>query len=38
MSHSQKSATFTVTNATGELTMQNHLKVFNKYLKNSLEG
>ena len=32
MSHSQKSATFTV--VTGISTMQSHIKVCNKYLKN----
>ena len=33
-SHSQKSATFTVTSVTGVLTTQHHIKVGNKYLKN----
>ena len=32
-SHSQKSATFTVTSITVALTMQHHIKVWNKYLK-----
>ena len=36
MSHSQKSATFTATSATGVLTMQHHVKICNKYLKNCL--
>ena len=35
-SHSQKSATFTVTSITGVLTMQYHIKVCNNYLKNFL--
>ena len=34
MSHSKKSATFTVTSVAGVLTRQNHIKVSNKYLKN----
>ena len=34
--HSQKSATFTVTSVTGVLIMQHHIKVCNKYLKNWL--
>ena len=34
MNHSQISATFTVTSATGVLTMQHHITICNKYLKN----
>ena len=34
MSHSQKSATFTVTSITSVLTMQYYIKACNKYLKN----
>lgn len=33
-SHSQKSATFTVTSVTTALTRHNHIKVCNKYLEN----
>ena len=36
MSHSQKSATFTVTSVAGVLTMQRHIKTCKKYLKNWL--
>ena len=35
-SHSQKSATFTVTSITDVLTMQHHIKACNKYLNNWL--
>ena len=34
MNHSQKSVTSTVSSVTGVLTMQNHIKVCNKYFKN----
>ena len=34
MSHSQKSATFTVTSIAGVLAVQHHIKVCKKYLKN----
>ena len=33
-SHSQRSAIFTVTSVLSALTMQNYIKVCNKYLKN----
>ena len=36
ISYSQKSASFTVTSVTGVLTIQNHIKICNKYLKNWL--
>ena len=35
-SHSQKSETFTVTSVTDVLTMQHHINLCNKYLKNWL--
>ena len=34
MSHSQKNPALTVTSVTGVLTMQNYIKVCNKFLKN----
>ena len=37
LSHSQKSATVPVTSVTSVLTIQHHIKICNKYLKNWLE-